>query len=327
LDQLVKIGYWLKSVIAPKNQDLKIVVLSILGATIIWVLSALNKTYTSVIKCPIVLDYNSDQTILVKAPPEFVEANVTGVGWDLLKQSISFNREPLRITLDNPVETKQIAGYAIQPLLSQHLGSLNLNFIVTDSVTFNIQLKTTRKMNLKVDQASIHLENLYEIIGPVLLIPDTATLTGPKSMVDTLTDTLFLKVPSENLDEDVNQQIPANPFNQDLVSVDPPEVQIIFDVSRMINYEQSFKIDLVNFPSDSSVTISPDQVALKFKIQEEFLDIFPEKDFMIVADYNNINKKDSTVSIQLIETPFYVEDVKMDTTQVKLVYATEKKGA
>lgn len=324
MDQLIKIGYWLKSIIAPKNQDFKIVILSILGATIIWVLSALNKTYTSVIKCPIVLDYNLDETILVKPPPEFVEANVTGVGWDLLKQSISFNRQPLSITLDNPIETKQIAGYTIQPLLSQHLGSLNLNFIVTDSVTFNIQPKKTKRMNLKVNQASIDLEELYEIIGPILLIPDTVWLTGPQNMLDTLTDTLYLKAPFENLDEDVNQQIPVNPFNKNLVSADPPEVKIQFDVSRMINYQQSFKIELVNFPMDSSVMISPAQVVLNFKIQEEFLDIFPETDFMIIADFNNANKQDSTVSLELIETPFYVEDVTMDTTLVKLVYAKEK---
>jgi hypothetical protein len=150
LDQLIKIGYWLKSIIAPSNQDIKVVVLSVLGATIIWVLSALNKTYTSVITCPIVLEYARENTIQVKPPPEFVEANVTGVGWDLLKQSISFNKEPLMITLDNPVETKQIAGYTIQPLLSQHLGSLNLNFIVTDSLSFNIQPKISKKINLKV---------------------------------------------------------------------------------------------------------------------------------------------------------------------------------
>ena len=326
MDQFIKIIYRLKSIVAPRNQDLKIVVLSILGATIIWVLSALNKSYTSVIKCPIVLDYNSEETILVKPPPEFVEANVTGVGWDLLKQGFSFSREPLKITLDNPIEIKQIAGYAIQPLLSQHLGSLNLNFIVTDSVTFNIQPKNIRKMNLKVVKASIDLENLYEIIGPILLIPDTALLTGPKNMLDTLTDTLYLKVPFEHLDEDVNQLIQANPYDNNLFSADPPEVQIIFDISRMINYEQSFTIEMVNFPVDSSVTISPEQVVLKFKIQEEFLDIFPEKDFMITADYNKINKKDSTVSIELIESPFYVEDVTMDTTLVKVVYAKEKKG-
>ncbi|MBR9997825.1 MAG: hypothetical protein KFF73_02585 [Cyclobacteriaceae bacterium] len=321
MDQLIKIGYWLRSIIAPSNQDIKVVVLSVLGATIIWVLSALNKTYTSVITCPIVLEYARENTIQVKPPPEFVEANVTGVGWDLLKQSISFNKEPLMITLDNPVETKQIAGYTIQPLLSQHLGSLNLNFIVTDSLSFNIQPKISKKINLKVDQATLDLENLFEIIGPIQLIPDTARFTGPKTMLDTLSDTLYLKLPFENVDDDVDQTVAVNPFNQNLISSDPPEIQIRFDVSRMISFRQSFSIEPVNFPEDSSVMIVPDQVVLNFRIQAEFIDIFPETDFIITADYDDINKKDSTVSIKLVETPFYVDDVTMDTTTIKVVYA------
>ena len=321
MDQLTKIGYWLKSVIAPSNQDFKIVLLCVMGATIIWVLSALNKTYTSVINCPIELDYAGENTIMVKSPPDHVEANVTGVGWDLLKQSISFNREPLIITLDNPVETKQIAGYAIQPLLSQHLGSLNLNFMVTDSLTFNIQPKVSKTVNLKVGEANIDLENLFEIIGPVQLIPDTSRFTGPKTMLDTLSDTLYLKTPFEKVDDDVNQTIAVNPFNRNLISADPPEVLIQFDVSRMINFRQSFSIEPVNFPADTSVTIRPGQVVLNFRIQEEFIDIFPETDFVITADYEDLNEADSTISINLVEQPFYVEDVTMDTSTVKVIYA------
>jgi len=273
------------------------------------------------VKCSVVLDYDADETILVKSPPEFVEANVTGGGWDLLKQSISFNNQPLKITLDNPLETKQIAGYTIQPLLSQHLGSLNLNFIVTDSITFNIQPIIQKKMNLKVIQASIDLENSYEIIGPIQLIPDTAWLAGPKSMVDTLADTLNLAIPFDGLDEDVNQIISVNPFDKNLVSMNPPDVQIQFDVSRMINISQRIRVDLVNFPPDSSVLIEPDRVILNFKIQEEFMDIFPETDFLITADYSHANKQDSTVALELIETPFYVQEVSLDTSLVKLVYA------
>jgi hypothetical protein len=292
-----------------------------MGAAIIWVLSAWNKTYTSVITCPIELDYEKENTILVKPPPDHVEANVTGVGWDLLKQSISFNREPLLITLDNPVETKQMTGYAIQPLLSQHLGSLNLNFMVTDSLTFNIQPKVSKTMILKVEEASIDLENLFEIIGPIQLIPDTARLTGPKTMLDTLRDTLYLKPPFDRIDEDVNQEIAVNPFNKNLISANPPEVLIQFDVSRMINFRQSFSVEPVNFPNDSTIMIKPGQVVLNFRIQEEFIDIFPESDFVIAADFTELNKQDSTIKIELVELPFYVEDVTMDTTAVKVVYS------
>jgi hypothetical protein len=320
LNQLAKIGTWLRAVISPSNQDFTVVLLSILGATIIWVLSALNKTYTSVITCPIELEYEGENTIMVKSPPEFVEANVTGVGWDLLKQSISFNKEPLRITLENPVETRQIAGYTIQPLLSQHLAALNLNFIVTDSVTFNIQPKVTKKVNLAVDPDAIDLEGLFEIIGPIQLIPDTARFTGPKTMMDTMRDILYLKTPFENVDDDVNRTIAVNPFNERLITANPQEVLIQFDVSRMINFRQSFPIETLNFPPDSSVMIDPQQVVLNFRIQEEFIDIFPETDFVITADMKDINPEDSTIALNLVETPFYVEDVTMDTLNVKVIY-------
>jgi len=326
LDRIVKIGRWIKSIIAPKNQDLKIVVLSLLGATIIWFLSALNKTYTSVIKCPINLEYERDGTIAVKSPPEFVEANVTGVGWDLLKQNISFNNQPLQITLDNPVETKQIAGYAIQPLLSQHLGSLNLNFIITDSITFNIQPLKAKRMFLKINQSHIDLENLYEVVSPIGISPDTVWLTGPLTLVDTLPDTLLIQIPFQDIEEDINQTIPVNPFDQTLVTVDPPEVYVQIDVSKIIDFRKEFEIELVNFPLDSSILINPNRIGLNFKIQEEFIDIIPESDFIIIADYNNVNLQDSTVSIEIIEIPFYVEEVTMDTSKVKLVYAKEKSG-
>jgi hypothetical protein len=175
-------------------------------------------------------------------------------------------------------------------------------------------------MNLKIDRANVDLEDSYEIIGPIQLIPDTAWLTGPKSMVDTLTDTLFLSVPFDDLDEDINQTIPINQFDKNLVSLNPPDVQLQFDVSRMINLSQRFKIEMVNFPSDSSVWVEPDGVVLNFKIQEEFMDIFPESDFLILADYANANLQDSTVLIEIIEIPFYVKEVSPDTSQVKLVY-------
>ncbi len=327
MDRFIKIGRGIKSIIAPRNQDLKIVVLSILGATIIWILSALNKTYTSVIKCPIHLEYEKEGTIAVKTPPEFVEANVTGGGWDLLKQNLSFNNQPLKITLDNPIETKQIAGYAIQPLMSQHLGSLNLNFIITDSISFNIQRLKSKRMFLKIDELLLDLEDLYEIVSPIVITPDTAWFTGPSSMIDTLADTLLLKIPYETIDEDINQPISANPFDQTLVLVDPPLVYVQIDVSKIINFRKEFQIELVNFPADSSVSIDPIRIGLNFKIQEEFIDIIPESDFIIIADYNNINQQDSSVTLEIIETPFYVEEVTIDTSQVKLVYAKEKTGA
>lgn len=316
---------WIRSIIAPSNQDLKIVALSILGATIIWVLSALNKTYTTIIKCPVKLNYDKEGTIVVKKPPEYIEANVTGVGWDLLKQSISFGKDPLLLSVNNPVEIRQIAGNSITPLLRQHLSSLQLNSILTDSITFNIQPLKDKMLLAYLDKNSISMAQYHQIVSPISILPDSVLLKGPKSFVDTLSDTLFLKLPMNNIDEDVNTSVQANNFNKTLISVIPPEVQVAFEVSRFVDYRKVFNIELVNFPMDSSIYVVPPRVEADFKIQEEYVDNFPATDFMIIADYNNVDPKDSTVSLEIIESPTYVKDIILDTTVVKVIYARKKR--
>ena len=97
------------------------------------------KSYTTVIKCPIELEYEEEGTIEVVNPPRNVEVNVSGVGWDILKQSLSFRRDPLLIPIENPLNTKQIPSYTIQPLIAQHISSLDLNFVVTDTIYFDVQ--------------------------------------------------------------------------------------------------------------------------------------------------------------------------------------------
>ena len=320
MNKLNEIWRWFKSIVRPTNRDLKIVILCIIGATIIWVLSALNKNYTTVIKCPIELDYEREGTIEVINPPRNVQVNVSGVGWDLLKQSLSFRRNPLHISLENPIETKRLAGYTIQPLISQHLSSLELNFVVTDTLYFDIQRIQSKKLLVFVDSSAISLKRFYQIISPLKVSPDSVMITGHESLISTLSDTLSIRLPQTEIDRNYSEKIYIDNFDLSLVSFSPSEIDINFEVSRFVDYNRNFRIELVNFPMDSSAFIEPTYVNLDFKIQERRRDNFPEADFLVIADYNNVNMQDSTVRIEIILVPGYVQDVKMDTSLVKIRY-------
>lgn len=320
MDNVNKIWRWLKSIIRPSNKDLKIVILCIIGATIIWFLSALNKNYTTVIKCPIELSYEKDSTIEVISPPRNVQVNVSGVGWDLLKQSLSFRRDPLLISVENPIETKRIAGYTIQPLISQHLSSLNLNFVVTDTIFLDIQRLRKKKLFVYVDSTRISLRQSHQIISPLIVSPDSVTITGHESLITTLNDTLSVVLPQDEIDNNYSEKIYIDNFDLSLVSFSPSEIDISFNVSEYVNHSTDLEIQLVNFPMDSSVFIEPGIIQSNFSIQEDMQDNFPKSEFVIIADFNNVNPQDSTVAIELIEYPDYVQDIKLDTTLVKVGY-------
>ena len=320
MNSLNKIWRWLKSIVRPTNRDLKIVILCIIGATIIWFLSALNKNYTTVIRCPIELDYNREGTVEVVNPPRNIQVNVSGVGWDLLKQSLTFRRNPLVISIENPIETKRLAGYTIQPLLSQHLSSLDLNFVVTDTLYFDIQRQQSKKLLVYVDSSTISLKRFFQIISPLGVSPDSVLITGYESLIESLSDTLTIRLPETEIDRDYSEKIYIDNFDLSLVSFTPSEIDVNFEVSRFVDYSRNFRIELVNFPMDSSVYIEPSQASLNFKIQERRRDNFPDTDFLVIADYNNVNQQDSTVRIELVLVPEYVQEVQLDTTLVKVRY-------
>jgi len=320
LDSVNKIWRWLKSIVRPSNKDLKIVILCIIGATIIWFLSDLNKNYTTVINCPIELSYEKDSTIEVISPPRNVKVNVSGVGWDLLKQSLSFRRDPLMVSVENPIETKRIAGYTIQPLLSQHLSSLNLNFVVTDTIFLDIQRLQKKNLFVYIDSSKISLKRFHQIVTPLNVSPDSVTITGHESLITTLNDTLTVHLPQDEIDNNYSEKIYIDNFDLSLVSFSPSEIDISFNVSRYVNHSTDLGIQLVNFPLDSSAYIEPGIVNLEFAIQEDLQDNFPKSDFVIIADFNNVNQQDSTVRIEVIEFPNYVQDIVLDTLLFKVRY-------
>lgn len=287
----------------------------------IWFLSALNKSYTTVVRCPIQLDYVKEGTIEVIIPPNYVEVNVSGNGWDLLKQSLSFGQNPLILTIENPINTKQIAGYTIQPHLAQHLSFLNLNFVVTDTITFDIQPLLSKRMDVYIDSMAISLEEAYQIISPISVTVDTVHITGPEKLINSLTDSLILNIPSSNIDRDYNSNISIDLYDPRLVSFAPSEINVRFEISKYIDHSTVFDIELVNFPDDSSSYLINPQIGINFKIREEMEKNFPGTDFLIIADFNNISMQDSTIRIELISWPVYVQEVVLDTTLVKIGFS------
>ena len=321
MNSVSKIWRWLRSIVRPSNKDLKIVILCIIGATIIWFLSALNKNYTTVIKCPIELNYDAEGTIAVINPPKNVQVNVSGVGWDLLKQTLSFRSNPLLISIDNPIETKRIAGYTIQSMISEHLSSLDLNFVVTDTLYLDIQRLQSKKLLVYVDSSMISLKRFYQIISPVNVSPDSVLIKGHESLISKLSDTLSINIPQDEIDNNYSEKIYIDNYDLSLVSFSPSEIDVNFEVSRIVNRTQNADIDLVNFPMDSSAYIEPPFVSVNFKIQEKRLEDLTDSDFLIIADYNNVSLQDSTVRIELIAYPNYVQEVQLDTTLAKVRFS------
>lgn len=298
----------------------KVVVLSFLGATTFWFFSALGKDYDSRIQYPIEFVFDRDSLIVVKPLPEYVDIDVSGGGWDLFRESFWFGSNPIVIELDNPAAIRYLTRPTIMPIVTDQLDEYRINFLFTDTLFINIDQRVSKRVNLKIDSSKISMDEDYRIISPITLSPDTAIISGPTSFVDTLKDSYFIMLDAESIDKSYDRFVKLG-FPENIgISSDPPTVNVKFGVDQFDKLELAAKVEMQNFPKDSSVYVSNPNIIVRFVVQQQLREDYFANDFKVVVDYNLINKADSTAPAIVLFHPENVIEVETLPDSLAITY-------
>jgi YbbR domain-containing protein len=292
----------------------------VIGTTTFWFLNALNKEYTTDLRYPVTFNYDNDSAVLVKDFPEYIEVNVSGGGWELLRKTIWFNKNSLVIPIENPYTTSFISGAQLFALLNEDVDDIILNYMVTDTIDINIQPYFEKSLIAVIDSSKIDIREGYTIISPISIQPDTLIIAGPYNLIDTLDEVYYVSLPITNIDSEINEDIELTYYDPDLVHFYPPEINVQFEVARFINASAEVNIEMVNFPEDSSAYIDPIKAIIQFEIVEFYERRYNPLDFLVIADYTNIITEDSTLALEIVQTPQYVRNYILDSTRVKVIY-------
>lgn len=299
----------------------KVVALSFAGATTFWFFSALGKDYNFRVQFPVAFEYDRDSLVAVKPLPKYVDLDVSGGGWDLFRESFWFGSDPIIFELDNPATTRYLTRATILPTVTDQLGQYRINFLFTDTLHLDIDQKISRKVNLNVDSTAISMDEDYRIISNITLAPDTATIFGPSSFIDTLGGSFDVVLQSESIDRSFNRFVKLGlPEGWDIYS-DPPTVNVQFEVDRFDQLEMVTHVEVQNFPEDSSVYISNPEIKLRFVVQQSLREEYFSEDFNVIVDYNLINPADSAAPAILIFQPEHVLEVETIPDSLTVTYA------
>lgn len=316
-----KILSFVEGFIAPlKKANWRIILLSIVTATIFWFFNALNKDYTARINYPVEYQFSRDSLVAVNDLPDELPVNVTGGGWQLLKKTISLNVHPVRIKLDNPAQTAYLTGSSLLPVFSEQLSGLNVNYVAIDTVYLQIQKIFKRTLAVKVDSAAIDMKKNYAIVSDVIIEPDSIQFSGPVSMIKNLSDPFIVKLTDKNVDSNYDEELSMDLFSSSLIKKTPELIHVMFDVDEYLRQSSPLKIETVNFPYDSSIYLNNGTVDASYLIQKGRRKDIEQFVFMVIADRNNINPEDSTITLEVINTPPYIKDLTLEKQKVKVIY-------
>ncbi len=307
---------------APKEGSLKVILLCFFTATTFWFFNALNKpNYTTRINYPISFTFNQDSTYLLSQLPENITVEVSGGGWNLLRKTLLFDREPVEIPLDNPTETKFIPTQFITGLVERSLSGVQLDYIITDTLFLNIDKRAKKKVHLAIDTTKILLEDNFRLIARPQILPDTATLEGPASLIAKVPDTLYIIPPGEAIGKNFSGELSVSYEKSDHLQITPDEVEVQVAVAPFSLYEKRMKIKPVNFPEDSSLYLSQASVAVSFWVQNDNANLANNYNFEVTANLRNLNPEDSTVKPFLKSPPPFARDIVISPPKVRVVYA------
>jgi len=292
----------------------------VIGGTTFWFFNALNKNYTTDMRYPVVFDYNSDSTLLVEELPENIEINVSGGGWELLRKTIWFNRNSLNIPIENPTKTHYISGQQLFTLLNDDIKDITVNYMITDTVHVDIQPYAEKILLAVIDSTTINIRDGYSITSPITIKPDSIVIGAPLNLIDTLDEVFLIPVPIKNIDSEINEDIELSFYDPELVQFYPQEVNVQFEVARYVETSTETSIELVNFPTDSSAFVHPASAIITFEIVEYYEKRYNPLDFLVIADYSNTNPEDSSLVLEIVQTPQYVRNISLDSASVKVVY-------
>lgn len=298
----------------------KVVLLSFLGATTFWFFSALGKDYNYRIQYPIEFIYNQDSLVAIKPLPQYVDIDVSGGGWDLFRDSFWFGSDPIKIELDNPAAIRYLTRPTILPIISDQLDEFRINFLFTDTLYVDIDRKISKKVDLKMDSLGVSMDPDYRIITPITLTPDTATIFGPSSFIDTLDSEYIIQLDAEEIDKSFDRFVKLGlPEVWDIRST-PPTVNVRFEVDQFDLLELATIVELQNFPEDSTVYVTDPNITVRFVIQNELREEYFSEDFRVVVDYNLINAADSTAPAIIIFHPENVIEVETVPDSLSISY-------
>lgn len=293
------------------------------AATTFWFLNALNENYSTTLSYPLRFVYDHEHYIAVDELPDNIQVNVSGLGWNLFRNSLGIKVTPLRIVLDNPTEVRKITGAGLPALISDQMSEVQLNYVLTDTLYVNIDEKIRRSFPIKIDSAHISLEKNYRINNSIRYTPDSVILEGPQSIISGMPDTLAVNIPQTGIDDDYKEDVPVNTPNNTLIKRNPPTVNVTFGVEEFVKLKANVPLKAENFPENGLAYIEANDVPVEFFVAQSKRDQVKTEDFTAIVDYNELNKGDSTLIPALTAYPGYARDVSIDTTRIK-VHFNEK---
>ena len=295
---------------------LRVILLCAAAATTFWFLNALNKQHTTTMNYPLQFLYDEQKYVEVETLPAEVVINVSGIGWNLLKNSMGIKITPLQIPLVNPQDQKKIAASALPSYISEQLSDFQLNYVLTDTLRINLDRRAEKYVHLSVDTSALVLGEMFMLGSPVTITPDSVLIRGPLQLVDNVSDTLLLNLGEEPITQTIEKKVQIQ-LEARNISVQLRQARVTLPVVELVTNSRIVPVTITG-TDDTTYTTKPAELRVFYLVPSGREEGVMADDFKVEADLGSLDD-DSTLLPSVVLWPEYVIKSKPDSIRVRLL--------
>ena len=301
----------------------------LLIAIAIWYLNALNKDSTAELKFTVKYTDLPEDKVLANAPPEHLTLTINAQGYTLLQYRLGLIFNPISLeasyrTLRKNSNSPQ-GEYYLSPqtsfdrIAAQLRTDARLKHVAPDTLKFFFSETMQRDVLVK-PALQFQFEKDFLPKGEMLIEPAKVTVTGPKTVMDTMQYVYTKSKIFKKLKETLRISIDLQPVHQLRYSVN--EVQVEQVIERYSEATIVAPIEPVNLPEGLTMKVFPGTITLNCMVPVSDYEKLQPYQFRAIVDYMSIkDAKDNQTKarVAIVRSPDYVTNINFHPMNVDFI--------
>jgi len=287
-------------------------------ALIVWLFMKMSQSHETEVLLEVSYTLPDDK-IFATSPPATITPRISGTGWALFGRYVRAQRPEIPITLEN-TPNQTISASRLETAIQSRLPSpLTAALRGYQSIAVRLDDKAGKPIPV-ILQENIELASEYQFIVPPRPVPDSITIYGPKSVIETVDVWRTEMIELEEIKENKTPTVALLPHSNTEVSFDPAEVICKIDVEQFTEKSLEVPIQIINAPDTLLLTIHPSKTKITCRVGLSNYDKVDATQFKAVADFTKVDVNNSNYApVKLTQVPDFVNNTNAQPQNVEFI--------
>lgn len=298
-----------------KRANAKVFLFFLIFSTVLWLLLQFSKTYTEIVEIPLAFGaFPKDKLIEDKGDKLRLEVEQNGfqLAW------FSFFKPTVPVDLSELPADSTALYYNLQEHRAELARKLPIDItravFLDKSIVIPYDLKSTKRVPIS-SAVKFEYEPGYSSETPPVFAPDSVTISGPKNILDSITQVSTATVTKKGINKDLTSTV-------QLKSVDPKvtlydeSVQLRLRVQKFTEQQLEIPLTLINAPARTNINLFPASIKITFMVSVKKYELVKPQDFIAVCDYLELSDDQNFFIPVLREHPDFVKNIMLSPKKI-----------